>query len=162
MSTQEQKLADVVVSSYEPTPLSLKSDGMSQRARGMSHEERELRNSSREDSEPSVLVEIPRSLTERIRSIGRVLALPTTKLYNSSIQYVVSYSEAKGIKVSEIEGYPKDSILDSENLTRSEIKLSGKVYEELNERDLLPEVSKCVILGIDLLYHRLIEVDGLR
>ncbi|MGC9527939.1 MAG: hypothetical protein ACP5D7_20575 [Limnospira sp.] len=159
MSTQNHQPVNTPVSSDRASTVKDTMNGPSQRAHEIAHQNRESRTATdSEMTENTVLVKIPRAMNDKLTYLINFLGLATDDLIHASIQSIISYAQQKQIEIRQIGGYPQEKIPDSDHFTQP-VELSGNVFEELKQQDLLSDVSECAVLGIEFLYLRLIELN---
>ena len=74
-----------------------------------------------------------------------------------SVHLVLSYAKAKSLKIQDLQGYPDQQ--EFHDVSKYKLELSQQDFQELQTQELLEEVSQCVILGLEFLYRRLIEMN---
>lgn len=157
MSIQNEQPIDPSTSDPK-SGLDVKDTDFLERAEDITRQHIESRKTEGENGKTVVRIKIPRSMQEKVRSLSKSLGISRDLLLNSSIQYIICYSQTKNIEIRKLNGYSGNEENNDEYI-ECKVELSGKVFEELETQKLLSDVSKCSILGLKLLYLKLIELD---
>jgi hypothetical protein len=160
MSTQNHRPINTPVSSDRTPIVNGTMSGPSQRAHEIARQNSESHAvADSEMTETTVSVQIPRPMRDKFTDLLDFLGLAADDLIHTSIQSIISYAQQKQIEIRQIRGYPQDKISESSDPFIQPVELSGNVFEELKQQDLLSDVSECAVLGIEFLYLRLIELN---
>ncbi len=151
MSTPDLKPIPPTTSPTKSIPLD-EGNGIYERGRRIADREREFRAANGDSQETTVSVKIPRSMQTKVRTLSDFLDLSAKNLLNSSLKCVISYAKIKKIEIQQMDGYPKDKLSGTNNFTQT-VELSRNVFDELNQQNLLSDVSECAVLGLELLYQ---------
>jgi hypothetical protein len=123
----------------------------------------EIGSTTEESRETVLTTKIPRSMKLKINTLCQFMGLSTDSLLRTSIHSIVSYAEGKNVEVKKLNGYStnEDNTEDNTNndFFEIEIELSVEIFEKLKNQNLILDVSNCLVLGIDFLYLRLIELN---
>jgi hypothetical protein len=111
------------------------------------------------NKERVVTVQFNSSTKRKIDSLCHVLGTSTDDLLMSSLQYIICYSQTKNIELKKMKGYSEMEANNNNDSFEQEIELGIEIFQELTKQNLLSDVSKCLVLGLGLLYLRLIELD---
>ncbi len=156
MSSQHQNPVNSSIAATEH--LNKATNGVSQRAHNIVEQHRENRAANGENTETVVSMTIPLSMQAKFRNLNNYLALSTDNILHSAINYVINYAKDKEIKIQSLKGYPKE-INSDDDCTTLKLELSQKIFDELENQNLLCDVSKIAILGVEIFYLRLIEMN---
>ncbi|MGL4498969.1 MAG: hypothetical protein ACRCU2_07890 [Planktothrix sp.] len=172
MSNKKNQPLDPSESKPESKLLNVQNDAFIQRAQARSHQHRESHLTTSENRETVVTVEIPGSMGKKIKLLSRILGISTDILLNSSIHYFLYFSNVQDIEEKKIKGSstnlkgPEESTEDLKDPKESsqdnliqEIELGVRLFNDLKEKKLLIDVSRCLVGGLELLHTKLIEID---
>ena len=87
--------------------------------------------------------------------LSETLSLSLETIVNLAIKYTLFYLQTKNIALTDIKGYPK-------RLGSCQIKvnLTGKTSSRIKKFNMAEQVTECAIIGINLLYKKLLQVNS--
>lgn len=91
---------------------------------------------------------------KRAEELRKALGLAFGVVLNTAIKYALFQAKREGITVNQFEEYPNH--LGSHSL---ELKVTAETLYKLKEAGMTHKLSECVVVGIQLLYERLIETQ---
>lgn len=91
---------------------------------------------------------------KKMMELSETLSLSLDTIVNLAIKYTLFYLQAKNIALTDIKGYPKH--LGSCHI---KVNLTGKTFSRIQEFNLAEQATECAIIGINLLYKKLLHID---
>lgn len=99
------------------------------------------------------VIKLTEAQEEKLDQLSEVTGLSLESIVNLAIKYALYYVKIQRVDLTELKDYPKQL---GSNIIK--VSITGKTTTRLQEAKLDENISECVVVGIKLLYRKLIIV----
>ncbi|RUS99322.1 hypothetical protein DSM106972_077640 [Dulcicalothrix desertica PCC 7102] len=101
------------------------------------------------------VIKLTEAQEEKLEQLSDVTGLSLETIVNLAIKYSLYYVKIQQVNFTELKDYPKRL---GSNIMK--VSITGKTTTRLQEANLDKKISECVVVGIKLLYKKLIIVKN--
>ncbi len=111
----------------------------------------EVKQQTTAEQSPQITIKLTESQINQLEEICDVLGLAVGVMLNSVAKYAVFYAQSRGIPINQLNKYH-----DKIGTNPLKVKLTAETLFRLNSIGMTEEPSESIMMGIHLLYERLI------
>lgn len=120
-----------------------------------------LQRANKNAEEDVLTLKMSESQVSKAEEICDFMGCSLGNLLNLAVNCAISSAKIKGVRVNELEGYPKELLprgdARGDGSRYVKVELSTKTYIKIEEAGMNERVTECAVLGIELFHKNFIE-----